>query len=609
MSIKFLMNLFLVCSFMGLSSCGRGKTSSESDDAGGKSGTVASVTGKEERKSPAGGDAEDTSSQSDTSSPASGRGDGDASPPSSPSDPATKPEESLKTESIPFKKMEIVLSESFKPLSKQIARNGLLKGQSDAFAFYIQHWFDVLNLYKKGEEVPPNPMLVRAYEAAVNILCPDPSKCEGGLNLKKVDKFVIDKFISFLPFITAHLFFDKEGKGTTLAFTQGLLSPPDSLTVRRNLNPEKWEERPSIQLIRSVVQEIAKRNIKDIIINFPVGIPSHDKIDFLPFFYLGEVIKKQEIDLHIIGYCDSYCVNYLLPAAKTVYVEPFYGYISTKGSFNGLADNAIGGRELPEFLEDWKRELDKNLAVEEERKNFIVKSFEKLEKTWFAFNMATPMDISFPRFLLEVFSTNDSFAKGTGEALVAEQQEFVNQIGKPSFVQLTEKEMLDFVAGLPPELSDNLFSGVYKVTEKQTEQYFNNLQISASEESDYYDKINVKNLQSKKPYGFLDFLYIPARLVWQPTYEQFLPFLPRPYYNISEGDKSYWVAPSTELLRELGLDVRGENNVERLFDIIENNGHERDRLLYIDSEGMKNCDFFAETASFNEGTLKKCLSL
>lgn len=595
MGIKFSVNLFLVCSLISLSSCGRGKTSSESDSQG-ENGTVASSQ-PDTSPSASGGDKGETPLLSSSSDPAT-----------KPADPENKPQEPVKT-AVSFKKMEIILSESFKPLSKQIAHSGLLKGQSDAFAFYIQYWLDVFNLYKKGEEAPPNPRLVQTYETAVRILCPDLTKCEGGLNLKKVDKFVIDKLISVLSLSSLYLFFDKEKAGTTLAFTQGFFSPPDSLTVRQNSSPEKWEERPSIKMVQGIVREIARRNIKDIIINLPIIIPSQqDVMDFLPFFYLGEVMKKQEIDLHVIGYCGSYCVNYLLPAAKTVYVEPFYGYVATRGSFNGLADNVIGGRELPEFLEDWKRELDKSLASEEERKRFIVKRIQKLIQIWNSFNIVSPVKMTFSHFIFKTFSNGDFYAEGTGEAFVAEQEKFVNGTGKQSFDQLTEEEMMNFVTDLPPELSDNLFSGIYKFTEKEAKEYFNNLQSSASEESDYYDKIKIESLKFKS-YAFIDFLSIPARLVWQPTYEEFFPFLPRSYYHILEREKPYWVAPSTELLQELGLDVRGENNVERLFDIIERQ-KETGKLLYIDSKGMKKCDFFAETTSFTQqDTLDKCLSL
>ena len=41
---------------------------------------------------------------------------------------------------------------------------------------------------------------------------------------------------------------------------------------------------------------------------------------------------------------------------------------------------------------------------------------------------------------------------------------------------------------------------------------------------------------------------------------------PKPYYNVPEKDKLYeWIVPSAELLRAMGLDIRGENNID-MFD-------------------------------------------
>ena len=589
MSIKFLMNFFLVCSLINLSSCGRGKTSSESDDSGGKSGTVTSVVGKEEGKSPAG-----TGNPKDTSSSAS-KG-GNEGTPSSPSDPAIKSLTPGDTDQFSFKKLEIVLSESFKYMSKKMASSGLLKGQSDAFSSYIQQWLGLIDLYIKGQMKGSDPFT----DLLVRMLCPDPSKCEKELNLKKLDKFLIADVMSFIAIAPMNFLFN-EGEDAVVCI-QGSFSNPKDLELRRAINTEA--EPSYMEPVRKITKQIVDNNVKDIIINFPITRPIEGHMDFLPFFHLGEVIKKHGIDLHIVGNCGTYCVNYLLPAAKTVYIEPFYGHISTRGSFKAFRDSVIGNQEFPQFVEEWKSKFSKGLSSEERKKDLIVKYFQTIVEIWSKYKSVV-VDEDFSTVFSGTFD-NEVYPEGTRELIVPKMEQFVSNSGKPSFVNLTEGELISFTASLPPKLSDNILTGIFRLQEKSIEGYFNDLQIFASEESNYYNKIEIESLKSKSN-TFVDFLYISSLFVRQPSYEKYF-FVPRVYYTIPEEDKPYWVAPSTELLQELGLDVRGKNNKERLFDVIEHYKENRDRLLYLDSEGVKNCDFFAETASFTKETLDQCLS-
>ena len=102
--------------------------------------------------------------------------------------------------------------------------------------------------------------------------------------------------------------------------------------------------------------------------NFPPQLHT----DPVPFLKLGEFIREREIDLHIVGGCGHYCALYLIPAAKTVYIEP-YGYIYHRGSFTGLLLQTVQGgnaqrKKYMQQLEDtWLPQLNR-----EEMIDFIV---------------------------------------------------------------------------------------------------------------------------------------------------------------------------------------------------------------------------------------------
>ena len=609
MSIKFYGKFFLVCFF--LCSCGKGGE-----------GVSTSVLGEEggKKTSPelaldAAAAAVDTKGTPDPKSEdVSSLGKSELSE-TLPSDSDTKPTETKEPKALSFKKLSVYDREFFKELSSQIAQSGLLEGQSDAFAYYIHFWIDLVDVYIKERRT--QEQVDQTMEKVTGILCPDPSKCEEGLNLEQVDKFMVSDMISVLSGFPKSTTFDgKKMKETPMIFIQSYLFVPGALFIRQR--DELRGEPPYMKAVKDIVQDIIDYNIKDIVINFPV-FPHQSGIDYLPFFHLGEVIRKRKMDLHIVGNCGTYCVNYLLPAAKTVYVEPFYGHVSTKGSFKALRDSVIRNRELTRFVEEWKREFEKNTASEEQKRDLMVKYFQELIQ-FIIFVKASPSfakragfigpdgRISFSQVIVEFFSDN-FYGKETGGMFLSEMTEFVAGSDKRDFVSLTEEDLAHFVTGLPPELSDKIYDGLSAIKEISVNHYFNDLNSFASEESDYYDKIEIEGLKSKS-YTFLDFLYISALLSRRSSYEGQFFSLTRAYYTVPEGEKPYWVAPSLSLLRDWGLDVRGEkNNIERLFDFFEDRGESEEKLLYLDSKRIENCDFFTETASFTKVTLDQCLSL
>lgn len=614
MGFKFYRKIFLVCFFLNLSSCGKGGE-----------GVSSSVSGKEGDKKASPEPALDVTAtaldtkgtpepESESISPS-----GKSEPPKTLlSDSDTKLAKSEQPEALSFNKINIYNRELSKVFSKQIAQSGLLEGQSDVFAYYIHFWIDLVDSYIKAERT--RGRIDQTVEKVFKVLCSDPSKCEKGLNLENVDKSVISDLISVLSNFPRSTTIDGgKKKEPSIIFIQSYLFVPGSLFMRQRRNESSGEEPIYMRAVKNIAKDIIDHNIKDIVINFPV-FPQQPGMDYLPFFYLGEVIRKQEMDLHIVGNCGTYCFNYLLPAAKTVYVESFYGHVSTKGSFKALRDSVIRNREPTRFVEEWKAEFEKNTTSEEVKKNLQVQIFQELIRFIIlvksSHSVAQAAELIGPGGRIDVskaivrFFSDDLYGKGTGNKILSEMVKFVNGSDKQTLVNLTEEDLAHFVTGLPPELSDKIYAGLSVFKEIIVNNYYNSLNSSTAEESDYYDKIEIEGLRSKKSYTFLDFLYISALFSRRSFYEQEFFSLKRAYYTVLEEEKPYWVAPSLNLLRELGLDVRGEkNNIERLFDFFEDKGDSEEKLLYLDSTRIENCDFFNDTASFDKGTLDKCLSL
>ena len=157
------------------------------------------------------------------------------------------------------------------------------------------------------------------------------------------------------------------------------------------------------------------------------------------------------------------------------------------------------------------------------------------------------------------------------------------------------------------ELLGSLFFGL-KIREmedfKRINFYLNSLRVIAPYESDYHKKIT-DSLTSKKGYNYRDFLRVASALVRDSSYELFLPNVLKFYYSAPEQDKPHWIVPSQDLLKDLGLDVRGKNNLERVVEVVED---PEKKLLYLDSKRAESCGFFAESVSYKKETLAKCLS-
>ena len=235
--------------------------------------------------------------------------------PSSGGDPTTVSQSLLSEKDNSFSFEEIVNMDVIK------------KGGSDLFYFYMQFWFNRMDTV-----VQENPDNKNRWDK----LC-HKSDCLNGLNLQKIDtKHRMLNVIDWLSDIPSEVIFYKTDQETEpIFFLQGNLAP-EKYHLRNNYNKDGTLLRPDqmpthVQDVLKATKAMKKNNAKKIVVNL---LPQHH-MDPLPFFLLGEVIRKNQMDLHIVGGCREFCARYLVPAAKTVYMEP-YGYILFDGNFMGL---------------------------------------------------------------------------------------------------------------------------------------------------------------------------------------------------------------------------------------------------------------------------------
>ena len=156
--------------------------------------------------------------------------------------------------------------------------------------------------------------------------------------------------------------------------------------VFQNLIQEKKEGQNIYIDIDQQIKLMETQNTKKIIVNLSYhGIFFENKS---VFFSLGEYIKKNQVDLYIEGRCSYLCANYLLPAARTVYIGP-YGHIASKGSLAGLSRDVEN--TMPLQLEEIGKQLagityflEGNIAPLKYsfRISFQKDSKEESEKVW-----------------------------------------------------------------------------------------------------------------------------------------------------------------------------------------------------------------------------------
>ena len=535
--------------------------------------------------------------------------DDDPSPPvippndtPSPTDttPSDEPQDEDSTPSTALKKITSLTKRSnfpsppkpWKLSLKEIINAGFLKdGSSDLLQYYIQYWFNNIEYIMQVLRVTRNVEHLHLW----NTMCHE-SDCSNGLDLKRIDKSRMETIIALLSYMPSSIIRDEENPDSeSIFFLQGQLAPPGleiQLSNQQNFDYKSQPGQPAyIQKTLQLIEIMKQKNTKIITVNIPFQLHT----DSRPFKLLGNFIKSNKLDLHIIGTCEDYCTKYLIPAAKTIYIEP-YGHIYSNGSFSTLADEFSG------IVTGKMEELKRNI------KNKGPSTLEEKIQTISSQIHSTVNSDNYSEFI-------DKFKQMNPKTGVDFEKSLTDFYYKPqtsqNLVDFTEEERKQFLEGLSTGvLSDLLVFVSLNNSQNQhlavsTNYIRDTLFYLKALESDYYERrINIQRLNSTQSYTFSDLLQLAAYLVKNQKYEEYFSTELRPYYNIPEKDKPYYmIVPSAELLISLGIDIRGKNNIEGLG--IDKNS--REVFLYLDTKRIKNCKFFEEGASYTTKTLQDCL--
>lgn len=543
----------------------------------GKVPPAPSSVGSEQKKE------EDSLSAEATSSVALGKGD------VSPFD--NTPEVKVKEEEFP-------MMEHF--TLKDFENSGLLgdiKEKDKHFYFSAAYLHNVFvyvdNSLRAGRM---NPGLMGYFKP----FCIDKDDCSKGIDLNSLTRSHIAYLVKlvglFLPTVDTEVSKSDDEKviqTESLLILQGFY---------KNMDVEHW------------IKKMEENNTTAIIINLSwSGIWSQESA---LFFRLGEYIQKKQIDLYIEGKCDFLCFNYLLPAARKIYMGP-YGHVSTSGSIGGLM------KDVTNTLPRQKKAIEERLIPPPySTVGFVKKSFtDKILNLNFSQSVREDKVRNF-------FTAMEEWEEGVGTRIGKLLLKFIyDKPGKESLLDLSEEDIGEFSERLSPEEKASLKRFFIEIDPLSytSNQYQFFLSGMAQVESDYYeDTIKVKESLVSSPglgYTFFDFLDLASYLVKEDKYTEYF-MVTRSYYDVPEDDRFYKdVAPSVGLLRSLGLDIKGENRLGMFelrpvsegedFNLEEFNVDDTSKTgktLYLDEKRMMNCNFFALDATYTERELKDCLA-
>lgn len=459
------------------------------------------------------------------------------------------------------------------------------KGGTGISYYYLQAWF---NMIRQAASLIPDPFQQKSWGE----FCYK-KDCSTGLNPQKINETAMRSIIRKLSVFSSMNLFASENTGwdgEPVVFLQGFPAP---------LGSDPWfeidENQPSPEHIKSMLRQMERmrqKGIKKIAVNLPLQLHN----DPWPFVYLGEFIKEEEIDLHIVGGCGHYCATYLVPAAKTVYIEP-YGYIYHRGNAMGLLIETM--KVFEDQREDLRRRLKKQRLsnlTDEDRCEYVVMSI-----------------VSFPDSSMRVI---DSFLEPEKkDEFFNKRAEVEHQMSSVSFAHWPEETIRTFVQSLSPKLLEDVTLLFLEGQDSETtgrRSYIVRLKGLSQLEVEYYLATKTGELMSPAGHNYIDFLTASSSFLKDPGYVEHFT-VPKPHFNIPEEKKPYeWIVPSTELLRSFGLDVRGENNKE-MIDLTEvasllkvNKKYPAESFLHLSSAKAKTCGLFEDDESFSNGKLKKC---
>lgn len=320
--------------------------------------------------------------------------------------------------------------------------------------------------------------------------------------------------------------------------------------------------------VQTIDKFLQKHKIKE------VGINMHDNHSH----YTKEVahyLRKNNIDVHILGFCTWSCANYLLPAVQKITIGP-YGLIAYSG------ENSFSYDQYLEIFNEKEKEYDKIIEEHGGLASFVKANFKNQK---------------FKARFFENLNSNSSYAEIAQTISRYKLTEFSEDLSAVNhvFEELSEKNKLLF-KGLaydsdkPEErlsfYQNEVFKNHFSSLRDSEQNFFKEIVFGFNDTHPYYNflKVITKITQS----AFLKEIY--------PEEKQSQPL---------EDIKPIMVIPSEIFLNKMGINiVRGFNKPTNLLDT--KTKFIQQSFLYLTEQKFNQCQSFHENISMN--LFKKCLS-
>ena len=485
------------------------------------------------------------------------------------------------------------------------------RGGSPLFQFYLfSVTGDLDRLLRDDGRIPEDKRLPKEHKEYFAHLCRDPD-CREGLDLDKITPEALYLIMDYAGSNQAGTVpISNEGvekPSETIWLLQGFLLPfglsMGPMDYQYLFDSGQYETPVNVSHIESVTQFLMGiENLTEIVVNLPhqFGWEANQHQDVNLFMQLGRIIKQRNLKLRIVGQCETLCANYLLPAARTVIIEP-YGYIYTEGSMNGqylggqLSVSAQKDYQQRKLRKEWLPQLTPvrgsydllaevvtegmlihfglktppgQPGIPKEQQKEMANGFIEQLKNWGQSHWGEKVWVAFDNMLTEhKESRHRSFENWDKDDI----NEFVRSLTKGDQGHVL-KELAIFIKVYGDQET-------YKWTS-----HLNNMEWLKQYTIPYHSKVT-RALSSRISYSYGGLLDLVSHLVWDPAYEKLFS-VPKTYYAVPESEKPAVAAPSAGLLRLLGMNVIGENNQDMLARAW------GDKVLHLDERIIKNCDFF-----------------
>ena len=366
--------------------------------------------------------------------------------------------------------------------------------------------------------------------------------------------------------ITSLILKDQEKSIAFIFKTENESGGPSSysvLTIDRNSFAKNTP-----QMLETIKKIIEENHITEIGVNIFQDFEPNAAIALSKYF------KEKEINIHVVGFCNGNCANYLLLDAKSISIGP-YGLISYDGLISNIYNEAL--QIISQNNKKSQEASPSSLENDEELEIFLIKFYNSSEKR------KELEDSIFDRENYRyLFSKIDTFLHKNLEI------ESMNEFAATRvvlFLSESEKELLH---------------GLSKSLKNARQETIDTLSSYAMAENEFIKSRSP--IESTLSYSIFDLFNLIHDISRSSFIEALYPDYQRKYQS-QEVSQPLYIVPSESLLKNLGVNIiKGANYSSKRMEKDENQN-----LIFFDlnESQIEKCGFFKEDT--NSSHAKQCL--